>query len=146
MESKHMVQLYYLTMVALISIYSFLGLSKNAAIFEVICDLRALMEQTGRSRDWLTTQSLMESKDGKTADSSVHLTDWSKWILPWEDWKPIISQTVFHRFLIGRRICELEQAMEEEEEKEERDDYQRWSLPEEYFKILCKKVNIYGSM
>jgi Leucine-rich repeat (LRR) protein len=51
----------------------------------------------------------------------------------------IISQTVFHQFLIGRLICELEQAMEEEEEKEERDDYQRWSLPEEYFKILCKE-------
>jgi hypothetical protein len=51
----------------------------------------------------------------------------------------IISQTVFHQFLIGRLICELEQAMEEEEEREERDDYQRWSLPEEYFKILCKE-------
>jgi hypothetical protein len=85
---------------------------------------------------------LIESKDGKTADSSVHLTDWSKWILPSEDWKPII----FHQFLIRRLICELEQAMEEEEEKEERDDYQRWSLPEEYLKFFAKKVNIYGSM
>jgi hypothetical protein len=64
-------------MVALFSVYCFVGLTTHAAIFEVSCDLWAVM-RTDQEERWLVDHSVLmmvESKDRKTADSSVHLAD-----------------------------------------------------------------------
>jgi Leucine-rich repeat (LRR) protein len=58
----------------------------------------------------------------------------------------IITQTVFHQLLIGRLVCELRSAIEDEEDKwlsltaEEREKSPKWTLPEEYLAFLFQET------
>jgi hypothetical protein len=58
----------------------------------------------------------------------------------------IITQTVFHQLLIGRLICELRSAIQDEEDKwlsltaEEREKSPKWTLPEEYLALLFQET------